>query len=38
MVRGVISKTDKAPTGFEIAVDYWELIGTSNTDFESVMP
>ena len=38
MVRGVISKNEKSPTGYEIQVDYWELIGTSATDFESNMP
>lgn len=38
MVRGVVSKNVKSPTGYELVVDYWELIGGSPGDFESLMP
>lgn len=35
MVRGLLHKNEKSPTGFEITTDYWIKIGNSDGDFES---
>lgn len=37
MVRGVLQPSDKSPTGFEVIVDYWELIGDADNDFENLI-
>lgn len=36
-IKGILSKNEKSPTGFEIAADYWSLIGTSDGDFENLL-
>lgn len=36
MVVGTVNADQRAPGGFEVAVDYWEVIGTAPTDFENL--
>ncbi|CAL6050203.1 Asparaginyl-tRNA_synthetase [Hexamita inflata] len=37
MVKGVLSASDKSPTGYEIQADFWELVGESAGDFENLV-
>ena len=37
LVKGVLQKSEKSPTGFEIQADFWLLIGKSDGDFENLL-
>lgn len=37
MVKGVLQKSDKSPSGFELTADYWELVGESAGDLENLI-
>ena len=37
MIIGQINKDERAPGGFELVADYWELVGNAPADFETLV-
>lgn len=37
MIVGTINKDERAPGGFELVADYWEMVGNAPSDFESIV-
>ncbi|OHT08421.1 asparaginyl-tRNA synthetase family protein [Tritrichomonas foetus] len=37
MIVGTIKKDERAPGGFELVADYWEMVGNAPADFEAIV-